>query len=107
MKNRTSPSTGDIGVFRRLTRFTATLLRTRRPRLAWHLVFHQQNERWSMIQFRDGADQFYHSKHRVTCSRCRIHHTTQRIWPKFNADLNNGYQLVEARQQASVYCAGK
>ena len=30
-------------------------------------------------------------------------HTTQRIWPKFNADLESGYQLTEARAKAAAY----
>ncbi len=85
--------------------FIRKLLQTRQPRTAWHQVFHQDAEQWSMIQFRDGSDQFYHSKHRVTCSKCRVHQTAARLWPKFNADLDNGYQLTEARQKASTYSA--
>ena len=82
-----------------------TFFKTFKPRYAWHMAYHRDAEQWSMIQFRDGADEFYHSKHLVTCSKCRVNWTAKRIWPKFNADLNNGYQLTEARQKASNYSA--
>ncbi len=103
MKDRTSSSNATVSTKRRFSCFIKLLLKTCKPKTAWHVAFHQEAEQWSMIQFRDGSDQFYHSKHLVTCSKCRINKTAKRIWPKFNADLNNGYQLTEARQKASDY----
>ncbi|MEH6628649.1 MAG: hypothetical protein V7739_19595 [Motiliproteus sp.] len=110
MKDRTStPSVPTLGASsealssnKRFFCFTKLLLKTLKPKVAWHVAFHGEAEQWSMIQFRDGSDQFYHSKHLITCSKCQINKTAKRIWPKFNADLNNGYQLTEARQKASA-----
>ncbi|OMH32808.1 hypothetical protein BGP75_14900 [Motiliproteus sp. MSK22-1] len=100
IETTSADSAPQISGLNRLFHFTKVFGATLKPRLAWHTAFHQHAEQWSMIQFRDGADQFYHSKHRVTCSKCQVHRTTQRIWPKFNADLNSGYQLTEARKKA-------
>lgn len=88
-----------------LLRFLWLLIKCRKFRMAWHGAFHRDHEQWSLIQFRDGTDQFYHSKHEITCRCCRIRYTTRRVWPKFNADLNSGFQLSEAHQKASVYSA--
>lgn len=56
-----------------------------------------------MVQFKDSRDPFYRSKHRVCCSKCAFENTTYQLWPKFNADHEQGYQLAEAHQQASGY----
>ena len=69
-------------------------------RHAWHRTFHREEEQWTLIQFRDGADNFYHSRHAITCRRCGVSHTQNRMWPKFNADHNTGYELTEARRLA-------
>lgn len=71
--------------------------------VARHRTYHGQYEQWSMIQFKDGRDSFYRSKHRVCCEKCNYEKTILRVWPKFNADIEQGYQLAEAHQQASGY----
>ncbi|WP_207061035.1 hypothetical protein [Motiliproteus sp. SC1-56] len=85
--------------------FSARLLRALRGglnlRQVWHRTFHREAEQWTLVQFRDGADNFYHSCHKVTCRRCGIRHTQNRLWPKFDADHNIGYELAEARRLAS------
>ena len=98
-------SINNTSALARVAHFFRVFSKSFSPRLARHLAYHQHTEQWSMIQFRDGADQFYHSKHRITCSKCQLNQTAQKIWPKFNPDLNSGYQLTDARKKASVYCS--
>ncbi len=83
--------------------FFKQLLKTRSWQVAWHRAFHAEDEHWQVIQFIDGRDAFYHSKHRVTCNRCKLDQVAERQWPKFNADLNTGYPLADAHRQASEY----
>ncbi len=103
--NLNSSADTEVKIKGRYSCFIKVLLKTFKPKIAWHVAFHQDAEQWSMIQFRDGSDQFYHSKHLITCSKCQVNRTAKRIWPKFNADLNNGYQLSEAHRKASSYSA--
>ncbi len=83
--------------------FLKQLIKTRSWQAAWHQVFHSEHEHWQLIQFTDGRDAFYHSKHLITCSKCKLAQVVYRQWPKFNADLNSGYPLADAHRQASEY----
>lgn len=94
-------------MFAKIALFLKTFGSTRSFKIARHRTFHHQAERWSMIQFRDGSDQFYHSKHRITCDKCRFEQTTHQLWPKFNADIEQGYQLTDAHRQASQLSPSK
>lgn len=87
----------------KLLQFFKLLIKTRSYTAARHRTFHSHYEQWSMIQFKDSRDSFYRSKHRVSCDKCGFEKMSQCIWPKFNADLEQGYQLAEAHKKAAVY----
>lgn len=90
-------------MFKQCLAFLKVLIKTRSVMVARHRTFHQDSEVWSMIQFKDGRDPFYRSKHLVSCKKCGFEQTTYQVWPKFDADRDHGYQLAEAHQQAIGY----